>query len=138
MPRKRNAHTPRRWAVVDELNFLGMLPGIYFIFSRNGCDQAVEQCINAGLELTTDEEVTRIRRIVDEMVEGQLTQEDLKALQFSKFRFALEEGFASHHAGMIALFRQIVERLFEEGLVKWCSPRKHWHWGINMRPAAWW
>ena len=39
------------------LNFLGILPGIYFIFSRNGCDQAVEQCINAGLELTTDEEV---------------------------------------------------------------------------------
>lgn len=56
--------------MVDELNFLGMLPGIYFIFSRNGCDQAVEQCINAGLELTTDEEVTKIRRIVDEMVEG--------------------------------------------------------------------
>ncbi len=73
MPRKRNATPPRRWAVVDELNFLGMLPGIYFIFSRNGCDQAVEQCINAGLELTTDEEVTKIRRIVDEMVEGQLT-----------------------------------------------------------------
>lgn len=92
---KAERHTPRRWAVVDELNFLGMLPGIYFIFSRNGCDQAVEQCINAGLELTTDEEVTKIRRIVDEMVEGQLTQEDLKALQFSKFRFALEEGFAS-------------------------------------------
>ncbi len=75
-------HTPRRWAVVDELNYLGMLPGIYFIFSRNGCDQAVEQCINAGLELTTDDEVHRIRRIVDEMVEGQLSQEDLKALQF--------------------------------------------------------
>lgn len=125
-------HTPRRWAVVDELNFLGMLPGIYFIFSRNGCDQAVEQCINAGLELTTDEEVTRIRRIVDEMVEGQLTQEDLKALQFSKFRFALEEGFASHHAGMIALFRQIVERLFEEGLVKMVFATETLALGINM------
>ena len=77
---KAERHTPRRWAVVDELNFLRMLPGIYFIFSRNGCDQAVEQCINAGLKLTTDEEVTRIRRIVDEMVEGQLTQEDLKEI----------------------------------------------------------
>ena len=129
---KAERHTPRRWAVVDELNFLGMLPGIYFIFSRNGCDQAVEQCINAGLELTTDEEVTRIRRIVDEMVEGQLTQEDLKALQFSKFRFALEEGFASHHAGMIALFRQIVERLFEEGLVKMVFATETLALGINM------
>ena len=84
--------------MIDELNFLGILPGIYFIFSRNGCDQAVEQCINAGLELTTDDEVRRIRRIVDEMVEGQLSQEDLKALHFSQFRFALGEGFAPHLA----------------------------------------
>ncbi|PJM79961.1 DEAD/DEAH box helicase [Bifidobacterium scaligerum] len=129
---KPERHTPRRWAVVDELNFLDMLPGIYFIFSRNGCDQAVEQCINAGLELTTDQEAIRIRRIVDEMVDGQLTQDDLKALQFSKFRFALEEGFASHHAGMIALFRQIVERLFEEGLVKMVFATETLALGINM------
>lgn len=130
--RKPQRHTPRRWAVVDELNYLDALPGIYFIFSRNGCDQAVEQCINAGLELTTDSEVHRIRRIVDEMIEGQLSQEDLKALHFSQFRFALEEGFAPHHAGMIALFRQIVERLFEEGLVKMVFATETLALGINM------
>ena len=129
---KAERHTPRRWAVVDELNFLDMLPGIYFIFSRNGCDQAVDQCIDAGLELTTSDEVRRIRRIVDEMVEGQLSQEDLKALHFSQFRFALEEGFAPHHAGMVALFRQIVERLFEEGLVKMVFATETLALGINM------
>ena len=131
-PHKVERHTPRRWAVVDELNFLDMLPGIYFIFSRNGCDQAVDQCINAGLELTTSDEVQQIRRIVDEMVEGQLSQEDLKALHFSQFRFALEEGFAPHHAGMVALFRQIVERLFEEGLVKMVFATETLALGINM------
>lgn len=129
---KPQRHTPRRWAVIDELDFLGLLPGIYFIFSRNGCDQAVEQCIDAGLELTTEAEARRIRRIVDDMVEGQLSREDLKALQFSRFRFALEEGFASHHAGMIALFRQIVERLFEEGLVKVVFATETLALGINM------
>ena len=131
-PHKVERHTPRRWAVVDELNFLDMLPGIYFIFSRNGCDQAVDQCVNAGLELTTSDEVQQIRRIVDEMVEGQLSQEDLKALHFSQFRFALEEGFAPHHAGMVALFRQIVERLFEEGLVKMVFATETLALGINM------
>ena len=130
--RRPQRHTPRRWAVVDELNFLGMLPGIYFIFSRNGCDQAVEQCINAGLELTTDDEAMRIRAIVDEMIDGQLSDADLKTLRFSQFRFALEEGFAAHHAGMIALFRQIVERLFEEGLVKMVFATETLALGINM------
>jgi ATP-dependent RNA helicase HelY len=127
-----NRHIPRRWAVVDELDYLRLLPGIYFIFSRNGCDQAVEQCLNAGLELTTDSEARKIRRIVDEMVEGQLSHDDLKALHFSKFRFALEEGFASHHAGMVALFRHIVERLFEEGLIKVVFATETLALGINM------
>lgn len=130
--RRPERHVPRRWAVVDELDYLDMLPGIFFIFSRNGCDQAVDQCINAGLRLTTDSEAQRIRRIIDEMIEGQLGREDLKALHFSQFRFALEEGFAAHHAGMVALFRQIVERLFEEGLVKVVFATETLALGINM------
>lgn len=93
---------------------------------------AVEQCLNAGLELTTDKEAKRIRAIVDEMVEGQLSHDDLKTLGFSRFRYALEEGFASHHAGMVALFRQIVERLFEEGLIKMVFATETLALGINM------
>lgn len=72
------------------------------------------------------------------MVEGQLSQEDLKALHFSQFRFALEEGFAPHHAGMVALFRQIVERLFEEGLVKMVFATETLALGINMPHGVWW
>ncbi|WEV47669.1 DEAD/DEAH box helicase [Bifidobacterium sp. ESL0690] len=131
-PGQVRRYTPRRWAVVDELNFMGLLPGIYFIFSRNGCDEAVEQCLRAGLELTTKDEVRRIRAIVDEMVEGELDHADLKALGFARFRYALEEGFAPHHAGMVALFRQIVERLFEEGLVKMVFATETLALGINM------
>lgn len=130
--RKPERYQPRRWAVVDELNFLGMLPAIYFVFSRNGCDEAVDQCLNAGLRLTTDEEALRIRKIVDEMIEGQLTREDLKTLHFPQFRYALEEGFAAHHAGMIALFKQIVEHLFEEGLIKCVFATETLALGINM------
>lgn len=125
-------YTPKRWAVVDELDFLGQLPGIYFIFSRRGCDMAVQQCINAGLRLTTADEARRIRSIVDGMVDGQLSRDELKALGFGRFRFALEEGFAAHHAGMVALFRQIVERLFNESLIKVVFATETLALGINM------
>ncbi|RYQ22795.1 DEAD/DEAH box helicase [Bifidobacterium pseudolongum subsp. globosum] len=130
--RQVERYQPKRWAVVDELNFLGMLPAIYFIFSRNGCDEAVDQCIDAGLRLTSDDEALRIRSIVDEMIEGQLTHDDLKTLHFARFRHALEEGFAAHHAGMVALFKQIVERLFEEGLIKVVFATETLALGINM------
>lgn len=89
-------HTPKRWAVIDELDYLNMLPGIYFIFSRSGCDQAVQQCLNAGLALTSDEEMYEIRRIVDSMIsQNKLSKSDLKALRFERFRYALEQGFAA-------------------------------------------
>ena len=130
--RQVERYQPKRWAVVDELNFLGMLPAIYFIFSRNGCDEAVDQCLDAGLRLTSDDEALRIRSIIDEMIEGQLTHDDLKTLHFARFRHALEEGFAAHHAGMVALFKQIVERLFEEGLIKVVFATETLALGINM------
>lgn len=125
-------HTPKRWAVIDELDYLGMLPGIYFIFSRSGCDQAVQQCLNAGLILTSDDEMYEIRKIVDSMVANQLSKEDLHALSFERFRFSLEQGFAAHHAGMIALFRHIVETLFERGLIKVVFATETLALGLNM------
>lgn len=125
-------YTPKRWAVIDELDYLSMLPGIYFIFSRSGCDQAVQQCLRAGLTLTSDEEMYEIRRIVDSMVADQLSKDDLHALNFERFRFALEQGFAAHHAGMIALFRHIVETLFERGLIKVVFATETLALGLNM------
>lgn len=125
-------YTPKRWAVVDELDFLDMLPGIYFIFSRNGCDKAVEQCMRAGLQLTGGSEARRIRRIVDSMAEGRISRDDARALGFANFRNALEQGIAPHHAGMVALYREIVEKLFEQGLLKIVFATETLALGINM------
>ena len=44
----------------------GLLPAIVFIFSRVGCDAAVQQCLNANLRLTTPEERDEIRAFVEE------------------------------------------------------------------------
>jgi ATP-dependent RNA helicase HelY len=123
---------PSRWAIIDELDYLDLLPGIYFIFSRDGCERAVEQCINAGLTLTTEKEARRIREIADSMIGDTISVEDLKALGYPSFRFALEHGFACHHAGMIALFREIVEKVFELGLVKVVFATETLALGINM------
>lgn len=123
---------PSRADVVDELDVRGLLPAIYFIFARKGCERAVEECINAGLTLTTEQEALLIRRIADTMVAGTLGTQDLKALHYSSFRFALEHGFAAHHAGMVALFREIVEACFEQGLIKVVFATETLALGINM------
>ncbi len=123
---------PSRPDVVDELDYRGFLPAIYFIFARRGCELAIEDCINAGLTLTTEQEARRIGQIADTMVAGTLSTQDLKALGYSSFRFALEHGFAAHHAGMVALFREIVETCFEQGLIKVVFATETLALGINM------
>ena len=53
----RNRHarlgTPRRTAVVEHLADDGLLPVIYFVFSRNGCDQTAQQVARSAMTLTT-------------------------------------------------------------------------------------
>ena len=63
-PRGR-LYTPRRIETVDRLDDEGMLPAIYFIFSRAGCDQAVDACLAAGMRLTEAEERAQITEIAD-------------------------------------------------------------------------
>lgn len=125
-------YVPKCWAVVDELHYLGLLPGIYFIFSRMGCQRAVDQCIRAGLCLTTEEEAKEIGKIADSMAVGALSSKDLAAVEYGKFKSALESGFAPHHAGMIAILREIVEKVFERGLIKVVFATETLAVGINM------
>src|ERR1700761_3260239 len=67
----RGGHRPRRFAVayrpdvIGRLDASGLLPAITFIFSRAGCDAAVEQCLVAGLRLTTQEEAEAIQQAAE-------------------------------------------------------------------------
>jgi ATP-dependent RNA helicase HelY len=81
--------------------------------------------------LTSDEERERIRRIVDTRCAG-LAPEDLGALGFAAWRDNLEAGLAAHHAGLIPLFKEVVEELFAEGLIKVVYATETLALGINM------
>ena len=123
--------SPPRFAVVDVLDAQGLLPAIVFIFSRAGCDDAVDQVRSAGLTLTNENERARIRAIIDERCAG-LPPEDLGALDFAHWRDHLEAGIAAHHAGMIPLFKEVVEELFTAGLIKVVYATETLALGINM------
>ena len=54
--RRRRLYKPWRTEVVERLAEERMLPAIAFVFSRTGCDQAVEQCLASGIRLTNADE----------------------------------------------------------------------------------
>ncbi|NYI04001.1 DEAD/DEAH box helicase [Allostreptomyces psammosilenae] len=129
--RRSRAWTPSRVEVIDRLDAEGLLPAITFIFSRAGCEAAVQQCVASGLRLNNRDERQRVRRLVEERT-AELPDEDLHVLGYFEFVDALERGFAAHHAGMLPTFKEIVEELFVSGLVKAVFATETLALGINM------
>ena len=58
-------------------------------------------------------------------------------LGYFDFVEGLSRGFAAHHAGMLPLFREIVEELFTAAASGPCSPPRHWRSASTCRPAPW-
>ncbi len=122
---------PSRPQVVEELAARRWLPAIDFVFSRAGCEAAVEELMRAGVRLTTPAERDEIAAIVDTLL-GELPQADLDVLGFTRWREALQSGVAAHHAGMVPAFKEAVEVAFQKGLLKVVVATETLALGINM------
>ena len=173
---------PKNSQVVQHLKERDMLPAIYIIFSRMGCDRAVAQL--DYLVLVTAEESEKIEQILLQFFLGNnpdLQQALLKYLgdtdpklqilikeyitnnpdskenlfthlkdnpnqRYLLWQFLTEQsqvikidqvepllrGIASHHAGLLPAWKELVEKLFELGLVKVVFATATLAAGINM------
>ena len=120
-----------RSEIVDLLDDHNLLPAIFFIFSRAGCDAAVRQAMRDGIRLTEAWEREEIRAIVDEHCRT-LLDEDLAVLGYWEWLEGLERGLAAHHAGLLPAFKEVVEELFQRKLVKAVFATETLALGINM------
>ncbi|WP_166872315.1 MULTISPECIES: DEAD/DEAH box helicase [unclassified Salinibacterium] len=117
--------------VVALLASKNLLPAIFFIFSRAGCDAAVRQVLRAGISLTERHEREQIRAIAEERCRT-LLDEDLAVLGYWEWLDGLERGVAAHHAGLLPAFKEVVEELFQKKLVKAVFATETLALGINM------
>ena len=127
----RSQSTPSRTDVVERLDRAGLLPSIMFIFSRVGCDAAVAQCLRSGLRLNSAAERAQVRTLVERRC-ADLPEEDLGVLGYHEWLDGLMRGIAAHHAGMLPTFKEVVEDLFQQGLVKMVFATETLALGINM------
>jgi len=125
-PSKEERHkiVPPIGAVISHLRQRDMLPAIYFIFSRRGCDKAVTDLGNVSLVSPT--EALRLKPQIDTFVAanpeiGKPTHID-----------ALYRGIAAHHAGILPAWKGFVEELFQQGLIKVVFATETLAAGINM------
>lgn len=128
---QRRFATPRRDDVIYQLRNDSLLPVIYFIFSRRGCDDAAYSLLHHGASFTTREEQVEIEKIAYDHVQ-ELNPKDLQALEFDRWLRLLQSGVAAHHAGMVPAFREAVEQCFVRGLLRVVFATETLALGINM------
>ena len=128
---RRKLVPPGRVETLKLLHQQDMLPAIFFIFSRNQCDEAARSCVEFGVGLTTDDDRRAIREIVDARLGG-LDSADLAVLGYDQFLLQLDAGVAAHHAGMVPPMKEVVEACFIAGLIKVVFATETLAVGINM------
>ena len=128
---QRALFTPSRVETIELLADRRLLPAIFFIFSRNQCEEAARGVVAAGTRLTADHERDAIRAIVDDRLAG-LDDADLAVLGYGDLRSQLEAGIAPHHAGMVPAFKEAVEQCFIAGLLKVVFATETLAVGVNM------
>lgn len=127
----RNADRMDRAEVVRMLDDRNLLPAIFFVFSRIGCESAVTQVLRSGVVLTQAWEREEIREIAEERCRA-IRDEDLGVLGYWDWLEGLERGVASHHAGLLPAFKEVVEELFQRKLLKVVFATETLALGINM------
>ena len=110
--------------VIRNLQTNDMLPAIYFTFSRKKCDEQMEKC--ASLDLITKSERAQIQQIIDEYIAENPHLYNNKHIEY------LLCGVASHHAGLLPAWKNLVEKLFQKGLIKVVFATETLAAGINM------
>ncbi|KAL1213697.1 DExH-box ATP-dependent RNA helicase DExH15 [Cardamine amara subsp. amara] len=120
----RRSQVPQISDTLWHLQGKDMLPAIWFIFNRRGCDAAVQYVENFQL--------------LDDCEKGEVE------LALRKFRIlypdavresaekGLLRGIAAHHAGCLPLWKSFIEELFQRGLVKVVFATETLAAGINM------
>ncbi|EES07290.1 hypothetical protein BDA96_04G260200 [Sorghum bicolor] len=101
-----------------------MLPAIWFIFSRRGCDAAVEYLEDCRLlhDCEASEVELELRRFKMQYPDA-VRESAVKGLL---------RGVAAHHAGCLPLWKSFIEELFQRGLVKVVFATETLAAGINM------
>ena len=122
---------PRRIEVISHLDAADRLPAIFFVFSRQGCDDAVQNALENGVDFLDGREKQRVETIVEEHVKD-LSRDDLALLNFDSWLTGLCAGLASHHAGMVTPFKEAVEDCFAAGLLKVVFATETLAMGVNL------
>lgn len=104
-------------------------PVIVFSFSKKDVEAYALSMIK--FDLTTKDEKDRITEIFTNAV-NILSDEDRRLPQITSVLTILQKGIGIHHGGLLPLIKEVIEILFQEGLLKCLFSTETFSMGLNM------
>ncbi|KAG8094167.1 hypothetical protein GUJ93_ZPchr0012g22126 [Zizania palustris] len=104
-------------------------PVILFSFSKRECEFLAMQM--AKMDLNDDDEKANIETIFWSAMDL-LSDDDKKLPQVSNMLPILKRGIGVHHSGLLPILKEVIEILFQEGLIKCLFATETFSIGLNM------
>lgn len=117
------------YKVVEMIQERNYHPVIVFSFSRRDCESLAMQLTK--LDFNTDEERETVNVIFESAVMS-LNEEDRNLPQITAILPLLLRGVGIHHSGLLPIIKEVVEILFQEGLIKCLLATETFAMGVNM------
>lgn len=113
-------------SMIMERNFQ---PVIVFSFSRRDCEAMAMQL--AKLDFNSEDERAAVEQVFDNAI-ASLNNEDQSLPQITAILPLLQRGVGIHHSGLLPIIKEVVELLFQEGLLKCLFATETFSMGLNM------
>lgn len=104
-------------------------PCIVFAFSRGECENYARCLIKS--DYTNDDEKENIKKIFGHAM-ASLSEEDQELPQIKCLLPLLTKGIGIHHGGLMPIAKEVIEILFQAGLIKVLFTTETFSMGINM------
>jgi ATP-dependent RNA helicase DOB1 len=104
-------------------------PVIVFSFSKRECEDYALQM--SQLTFNDESEKQMVSKVFDGAIET-LTEEDRTLPQIQHILPLLKRGIGVHHSGLLPLLKEVIEILFQEGLIKVLFATETFSIGLNM------
>ncbi|XP_076748700.1 superkiller complex helicase subunit twister [Xylocopa sonorina] len=116
-------------AFISHLKTNNMLPVVVFMLSRKRCDMSA--ILLRNINLTTETEKHTIRAFFQHNIRH-LKGTDRQLPQVLMMQELLQSGIGIHHSGILPILKEIVEMLFQNGVVKLLFATETFAMGVNM------
>lgn len=117
------------YKIVKMIMTKGYNPVIVFSFSKRDCEGHALQM--AKMEFNSSEEQDMVSKVFNNAI-GALSEDDRNLPQVEHLLPLLRRGIGIHHGGLLPILKELIEILFQEGLIKVLFATETFSIGLNM------